>query len=85
VKYVCNGCQGAEPCKLKIKGDADKPTLCPYSSVGPAKWARVEKKPTTAQCQHPAQQLRFEGAKLTCSLCGKSTVLGLDGQWSEWA
>jgi hypothetical protein len=85
MKYICNGCQGVKPCKLKIKVSADIPTLCPFGLVGFAKWELDEKKLTTTQCQHPAQHLRLEGRKLTCSLCGKSTELGIDGQWSEWA
>ena len=80
MKYICNGCD--EPCKLNAPHSAFTPDICPFDGRE-REWMPKAKKPSEP-CQHPGQSLTFDGTRLTCHACGKTTVLSPDGQWSEW-
>ena len=85
MKYICNGCDDAPPCKLNAGGADIAPDCCPFGD-GTSKWEKRKpkaKKPDEP-CQHPGQSLTFDGTSLTCHAYGKTTVLYPDGQWSEW-
>ena len=85
MKYICNGCADAPPCKLTAGGADIAPDCCPFGD-GTSKWEKRKpkaKKPDEP-CQHPGRSLTFDGTRLTCHVCGKVAVLSPDGEWSEW-
>ena len=86
MRYICNGCQDATPCKLNAGGADFAPDCCPFG-CGTSKWK--ERKPKSKKlkdepCQHPVESLTFDWTNLTCHQCGKVTVFSPDGQCSEW-